>query len=160
MCSGNNIIFNELNIFNKLDSNKIYYSATFNLDEKNINDNNLINLVAFSDYEIDLEVESKGYFDIDSKNLKNLNKYIFKKSSLITNTDYLIKNIDLVKLILKIFKKKKYKIGKKVKIKFVKDRPGHDKRYAINSNKVKKQLKWKPRVNFKEGLKKNNRMVS
>ena len=92
----NNIIFNELNIFNKLDSNKIYYSATFNLDEKNINDNNLINLAAFSDYEIDLEVESKGYFDIDSKNLKNLNKYIFKKSSLITNTDYLIKNIDLV----------------------------------------------------------------
>ena len=61
----NNIIFNELNIFNKLDSNKIYYSATFNLDEKNINDNNLINLAAFSDYEIDLEVESKGYFDVD-----------------------------------------------------------------------------------------------
>ena len=37
--------------------------------------------------------------------------------------------------------KKKLKIGKNVKIKFVKDRPGHDIRYALNSNKIKKKLK-------------------
>ncbi len=92
----NEIIFNELNIFKKLDSNKIFYSAIFNLDEKTINENNLINLEAFLEYEIDLEVQSKGYFDIDSKDLKNLNKYIFKKSSFISNTDYQVKNIDLV----------------------------------------------------------------
>ena len=64
-----------------------------------------------------------------------------------------LNNLEVTKIILDILKKK-FSLGKKVKIKFVKDRPGHDKRYAINSNKVKKQLKWKPRVNFKEGLKK------
>ncbi len=43
-------------------------------------------------------------------------------------------------------------IGKNVKIKFVRDRPGHDIRYALNSNKIKKQLKWKPRTKFKQGI--------
>ena len=43
-------------------------------------------------------------------------------------------------------------IGKNVKIKFVRDRPGHDVRYALNSNKIKKQLKWKPRTKFKQGI--------
>ena len=45
------------------------------------------------------------------------------------------------------------KIGKKVKINFVKDRPGHDLRYALNSNKIKKKLGWSPKINFKKGIK-------
>jgi hypothetical protein len=92
----NNIIFKELNIFNEYGSNKIFYSAEFNLDEKIIDNENLINLKAFLDYEIDLKIESKGYFDTDLKDLRNLNKFIFNKSSLITNTEYSIKEIDLV----------------------------------------------------------------
>ena len=44
-------------------------------------------------------------------------------------------------------------LGKNVKIKFIKDRPGHDLRYALNSNKIIKKLRWKPKVNFKEGIK-------
>ncbi|MDB9743179.1 dTDP-glucose 4,6-dehydratase [Pelagibacteraceae bacterium] len=64
-----------------------------------------------------------------------------------------INNLNLTKLLLNIVKNNKIKIGKKVKIKFVKDRPGHDLRYALNSNKIKKQLKWKPLINFKSGLK-------
>ena len=43
--------------------------------------------------------------------------------------------------------------GNKVKIIFVKDRPGHDLRYALNSNKIKKNLKWYPQTSFKEGIK-------
>jgi dTDP-glucose 4,6-dehydratase len=39
-------------------------------------------------------------------------------------------------------------------ITFVKDRPGHDRRYAINCNKIKKELGWKPSVTFEHGLKK------
>ena len=50
--------------------------------------------------------------------------------------------------------KKKIKIGKKVKIKFVKDRPGHDLRYAINSKKIMKELGWKPKTTFIKGLEK------
>jgi len=49
---------------------------------------------------------------------------------------------------------KKVKLGKNVKIKFVKDRPGHDLRYAINSNKLRKKLKWKPKTKINNGLEK------
>ena len=63
-----------------------------------------------------------------------------------------LKNIDLVKKILSIFKKMKYKIGNKTKIKYVKDRPGHDFRYALNSKKIRLKLKWRPEIKFDEGL--------
>jgi dTDP-glucose 4,6-dehydratase len=49
--------------------------------------------------------------------------------------------------------KKLVKLGNNVKIKFVKDRPGHDIRYALNSNKIKKKLSWKPKTSFSEGIK-------
>ena len=65
-----------------------------------------------------------------------------------------LKNVILVRKILKICKNMKIKIGNKSKIKFVKDRPGHDFRYALNSNKIKKELKWKPKIKFDDGLKK------
>ena len=48
--------------------------------------------------------------------------------------------------------KKLFKIGNKVKINFVKDRPGHDIRYALNSNKIKTKLNWRPKTNFDKGI--------
>ena len=63
-----------------------------------------------------------------------------------------VNNLNLTKLLLKIIKNKRIKIGKKVKIKFVKDRPGHDFRYALNSKKIRTKLNWKPNKNFKAGL--------
>jgi len=65
-----------------------------------------------------------------------------------------LRNIDLIKRILSICKVMNIKIGKKTKIKFVTDRPGHDFRYALNIKKIFKDLKWKPKVKFEEGLKK------
>ncbi len=65
-----------------------------------------------------------------------------------------VKNIKLIKTILNIAKKNKVSIGKKTKIKFVKDRPGHDKRYAVNSNKIRKELKWRYRTSLSQGLNK------
>ncbi len=62
-------------------------------------------------------------------------------------------NLNLTKKLLKIVKSK-FKIGKNVKIKFVKDRPGHDLRYALNSKKIRKQLRWKHLYNFEISLKK------
>ena len=64
-----------------------------------------------------------------------------------------LQNIDLVKRILNNCKKMKIKIGNKTKIKFVKDRPGHDFRYALDSRKIFKQIKWKPKIKFDIGLK-------
>ncbi len=63
-----------------------------------------------------------------------------------------IKNIDLIKKLLKISKELKIKIGKQTKIKFVKDRPGHDLRYALNSKKIFKKFKWKTKIKLDYGL--------
>jgi len=67
-------------------------------------------------------------------------------------SDNNLTNIDLTKLIIKIMKSKLSKIGNRVKIKFVKDRPGHDVRYALDSKKIQKELKWKPVTKIKDGL--------
>ena len=63
-----------------------------------------------------------------------------------------ISNIKLVKKIMNIFKKKGFNIGKKVKIKFIKDRPGHDFRYSLDSKKIHKKLKWKSKTQLNNGL--------
>ena len=62
-------------------------------------------------------------------------------------------NIQICKSLL-VAAKRKIKIGKNVKVKFVKDRPGHDLRYAINSNKTRNDIKWKPKMTFKKGIEK------
>ena len=62
-----------------------------------------------------------------------------------------LNNIDICKKIFKVFKKLNHK--SKSKIKFISDRPGHDKRYALNSNKIVKELKWKRKINIDQGLK-------
>ncbi len=63
-----------------------------------------------------------------------------------------MKNIDLAKKILKICDHLNVSIGKNSKIKFVKDRPGHDFRYALNSNKMRKKMNWKTKISFDDGL--------
>ena len=63
-----------------------------------------------------------------------------------------ISNLNLTKILLNVVKRSQINIGKKVKIKFVKDRPGHDFRYALNSKKIKKSLRWKPEKLFIDGL--------
>jgi dTDP-glucose 4,6-dehydratase len=63
-------------------------------------------------------------------------------------------NLKLTRLIITKVKQKISHLGKKVKIVFVKDRPGHDFRYAIDSRKIKKKFKWKPLTNLNEGISK------
>jgi len=63
-----------------------------------------------------------------------------------------VRNIDLARKLLKIAKNKSFKINKKVKIKFVKDRPGHDFRYALNNKKILKKLGWKAKIPLNKGL--------
>ncbi len=57
-------------------------------------------------------------------------------------------NIEVVKTILDILGKPDSLIT------YVKDRPGHDRRYAINSEKLQNELGWKPETNFSEGIQK------
>jgi dTDP-glucose 4,6-dehydratase len=64
------------------------------------------------------------------------------------------KNIDLVKLLCAKMDTKLGRVeGESAKlITYVKDRPGHDLRYAIDASKINKELGWKPSVTFEEGL--------
>ncbi len=59
-----------------------------------------------------------------------------------------LSNLELTKKILKLMKK-----GEDM-IEYVKDRPGHDLRYAMDYSKAKKELGWQPEINFEDGLKK------
>lgn len=65
-------------------------------------------------------------------------------------------NIDLVKMLCQVMDEK---LGREAGsseqlITYVKDRPGHDKRYAIDATKVKDELGWEPSLQFEEGLRK------
>ena len=55
-------------------------------------------------------------------------------------------NIEVVKGILKSLNKSAELIE------FVKDRPGHDFRYSLNTGKITKELKWKAKTEFRQGL--------
>ena len=92
----NNIFFKNLKIFKKPNSTKFFYSGVFNFNEKVIQEENLIDLKNFSDYIINLSLESVGYFERESENLISLNKYKFIDSKLITLDDYLIDDINLI----------------------------------------------------------------
>jgi dTDP-glucose 4,6-dehydratase len=64
------------------------------------------------------------------------------------------KNIDLVKLLCKQMDEKldQQPGTSEELITYVKDRPGHDRRYAIDATKINEELGWKPSVTFEEGL--------
>ncbi|MBW7955721.1 dTDP-glucose 4,6-dehydratase [Patescibacteria group bacterium] len=59
-----------------------------------------------------------------------------------------VNNLEVVKLILKLMGKSEEQIE------FVKDRPGHDRRYAVDWTKINQELNWSPSVTFEEGLQK------
>lgn len=67
------------------------------------------------------------------------------------------KNIDVVKLLCQILEELKpadFQGGYNSLVTFVKDRPGHDQRYAIDAGKIEKELGWRPEESFETGLRK------
>lgn len=64
------------------------------------------------------------------------------------------RNIDLVKLLCRLMDQKlgRHEGESEALIAYVKDRPGHDRRYAIDAGKISRELGWKPSVTFEEGL--------
>ncbi|MDH4035412.1 MAG: GDP-mannose 4,6-dehydratase, partial [candidate division Zixibacteria bacterium] len=61
-------------------------------------------------------------------------------------------NIELVKLVCESLDDKLGGGPRERLIEFVTDRPGHDRRYAIDASKIKRELGWMPSVSFEEGL--------
>ena len=83
-----------------------------------------------------------------------------KSNTYLIGSNNEISNIDLAKMICQIYDKIIVNQNSKKLIKFVKDRKGHDFRYAINSNKIRNELKWKPEVLFRDGLKETIKFYS
>lgn len=63
-------------------------------------------------------------------------------------------NFYIVKTIIKYINENVDSSVSKKLIKYVEDRKGHDRRYAIDSTKIRKKLGWQPEINFEEGIKK------
>jgi dTDP-glucose 4,6-dehydratase len=70
-----------------------------------------------------------------------------------------MKNIELVKLVCALLDDARPRTGGSYAalISFVKDRPGHDRRYAIDSGKIQRELGWRPQESFESGLRKTVR---
>ena len=70
-----------------------------------------------------------------------------------------MKNLELVKLVCALLDDARPRTGGSYAalISFVKDRPGHDRRYAIDSRKIQRELGWRPQESFESGLRKTVR---
>jgi dTDP-glucose 4,6-dehydratase len=70
-----------------------------------------------------------------------------------------MKNIDLVRTLCALLDDAKPRTGGSYTnlITFVQDRPGHDRRYAIDSGKIRRELGWQPKESFESGLRKTVR---
>jgi dTDP-glucose 4,6-dehydratase len=64
-----------------------------------------------------------------------------------------MQNIEIMRKIISIFKEININQKNKINFFFVKDRPGHDFRYSLNSSKLLKELRWKCKIKLNEGLK-------
>ena len=62
-------------------------------------------------------------------------------------------NIEVIQTILKVIERETELRNRRELITYVKDRPGHDLRYAIDTSKIERELGWKPLYSFKEGIK-------
>jgi dTDP-glucose 4,6-dehydratase len=67
-------------------------------------------------------------------------------------SEYIINNIQVVKKIISVFKKIDPVLSNLAKFILVKDRPGHDLRYCLNSSKIRNKLKWNCKINFDHGI--------
>jgi dTDP-glucose 4,6-dehydratase len=67
---------------------------------------------------------------------------------------HVFNNVQLTQKIILIYKKFNKNIKYNFKIKFIKDRPGHDLKYSLDSSKIKKKLAWSCQYSFSEGIKK------
>ena len=111
---------------------------------------NLINIPVYGDGK---NIRDWIYVDDHIKYLIQVAKYGKIGESYNIGANYEVSNIQLIKKICKYLNKiKPAKIDYLDLIKFVKDRPGHDFRYAINNSKVKEHTGWLPSISFNEGI--------
>ena len=114
--------------------------------------NNILKNIPIPIYARGKNIREWIYVDDHCKALYNIMKKGKTGENYNIGSGLKISNINLVKEIIKLISKEKLKVKKKIKIEFVKDRPGHDTVYSLNSRKIRKLTKWSPKYDFKSGL--------
>ena len=92
----NGIPFKNLKIFNNTKSSKYYYSTLFRINEETIKSENLFDISAFLNTNINLNLESKGFIDVASNEVTSFNKYMFSDSKLTLRDNFNISEINSV----------------------------------------------------------------
>ena len=92
----NDIPFFQIDFFNKENSNKLFFNTHLNIDREYISNNQIFDTENLSNYEINLDVTSKGFFDLNTNKLKSIEKYFFENSKITTKDLYKIQKINLI----------------------------------------------------------------
>ena len=90
----NKIPYKEVSIFKKIESPLYFYSASFQLNEDDIEKEELVSLNQFSEKDINLNFLSKGYFDTAVQEITSINKYLFFDTKLVTQSGFEINDIE------------------------------------------------------------------
>ena len=86
--------FNEINALIDSKENRIHYKSSHSFDSQSLDQINFIDLKTFKNHELYLNLDTKGYFDFKTGENKRIDKLVLKNSTITTNTDFMIKNIN------------------------------------------------------------------
>ena len=90
----NTYSFNEINALMDSKENRIHYKSSHSFDSQSLDQINFIDLKTFKNHELYLNLDTKGYFDFKTGENKRIDKLVLKNSTITTNTDFMIKNIN------------------------------------------------------------------
>ena len=92
----NKLRFKNLQIFKSISSNDYFYNGNFYFNEKDIKDNDLLNLSYFKKNKINLNVETKGLYSSEDQRIKSINKFTIRESYLESIEGFQINDIETV----------------------------------------------------------------
>ena len=92
----NKLRFKNLKIFKSISSNDYFYDGNFYFNEKDIKDNDLLNLSYFKKNKINLNVETKGLYSSEDQRIKSINKFTIRESYLESIEGFQINDIETV----------------------------------------------------------------
>lgn len=86
--------FNKINALIDSKENRILYKSSHSFNSQSLDQINLIDLKTFKNHELYLSLDTKGYFDFKTGENKRIDKLVLKNSTITTNTDFMVKNIN------------------------------------------------------------------
>ena len=92
----NKLRFKNLQIFKSISSNDYFYNGNFYFNEKDIKDNDLLNLSFFKKNKINLNIETKGLYSSEDQRIKSINKFTIRESYLESIEGFQINDIESV----------------------------------------------------------------